>query len=310
MCAAASSSPSQPASSSRARVRGCSGRTTASGSASSRSTSARRRAGSSTLPARWAVASAYSPAVTPASRSGASSAARARREEQRHVDHHVADELDPPGNVLALEVGDRGRRGAEQQVGEVVGEHAIELLGHRAIEGAHARLHMGDRHARLGRGQAAGQRRVRVPVDEDDVGALRGDERPQRGEHARRLLGVRAAVDAELALGARDAELGDEDRRQLVVVVLAGVHEQLVVLGAQQARDGSRLDELGPVSDDGEDAQASGGDAQLLLDVRADPACGLLRERAGHRRQRGAVDRAHRVHLAQRRGHERLAHVT
>ena len=76
----------------------------------------------------------------------------------------------------------------------------------------------------------------------------------------------------ELALGARDAELGDEDRRQLVVVVLAGVDEQLVVLGAQQARDRRRLDELRPVADDREDPQASGGDAELLLDVRADPA--------------------------------------
>ena len=58
---------------------------------------------------------------------------------------------------------------------------------------------------------------------------------------------------AELAVGPGEAELGEEDRRERVVVVLAGVHEDLLVLLAQRPRDGGRLDELGPVADDGED---------------------------------------------------------
>ena len=48
---------SSPASCRRARVRGCSGNSTGAGSARISSTSARRRSGSSTLPARWAVSS-------------------------------------------------------------------------------------------------------------------------------------------------------------------------------------------------------------------------------------------------------------
>jgi hypothetical protein len=233
-----------------------------------------------------------------------------RLEQQRDVDHHVAHELDSPGDVLALEVGHRGRRGAQQQVGEVVGEDAVDLLGHRAIEGAHPGLDVGDRHVGLGGRKPAGERRVRVAVDEDEVGLLDGDERTERGEHPRRLIGVRAAVDAELALGPRHAELVDEDRRELVVVVLAGVDEQLVVLGAQQARDGGRLDELRAVPDDGEDLQASGGDAQLVLDLRADPLGRRAAERARRLGQRRPVDRPDRVDLAQRRGHERLAHAS
>ena len=59
-------------------------------------------------------------------------------------------------------------------------------------------------------------------------------------------------MDAELPLGRRHVELLDEDPRQLVVVVLAGVDEHLVVSLAQTARDGGRLHELGPVANDGE----------------------------------------------------------
>ena len=52
--------------------------------------------------------------------------------------------------------------------------------------------------------------------------------------------------------GGGTLELLDEDPRQFVVVVLAGVDEHLVVSLAQTARDGGRLHELGPVANDGE----------------------------------------------------------
>ena len=42
-----------------------------------------------------------------------------------------------------------------------------------------------------------------------------------------------------------------EHRRQLVVVVLAGVHQHLLVVFPQRTRHGCRLDELGPIADDG-----------------------------------------------------------
>ena len=50
----------------------------------------------------------------------------------------------------------------------------------------------------------------------------------------------------------------DEDRRELVVVVLAGVDEQLLVALAQRPRDRGRLDELRPVPDDREDPHPAG----------------------------------------------------
>jgi len=41
-----------------------------------------------------------------------------------------------------------------------------------------------------------------VAVDERRVGRQLGEQRPERRQHARRLRGVRAAADAELAVGA------------------------------------------------------------------------------------------------------------
>ncbi len=56
-------------------------------------------------------------------------------------------------------------------------------------------------------------------------------------------------------LGLVEAELVDEDLRELVVPVLPGVDNDLVDPGIAQ-RDGERrrLDELRPVADDGQDA--------------------------------------------------------
>ena len=135
----------------------------------------------------------------------------------------------------------------------MVREHAVELLRHRAVERTHAGLDVRDRDARLRRGQRAGQCGVRVAVDQDAVRPALGEQRGDRREHPRGLLGVRPAVDAQLQLRARDAELAHEDRRKLVVVVLAGVDEQLVVALAQQARHRRRLDELRAVPDDRDD---------------------------------------------------------
>ena len=138
----------------------------------------------------------------------------------------------------------------------MVDEHSVELLGHSPVKRAHPRLHVGDRQPGLGGGQAAGQRGVGVAVDEDGVRGDLGEQRLQRCELARGLRGVGPTGDPQLMVGRRDLELGEEDGGELVVVVLAGVHEDLLVGGAQQARDRGGLDELRPVADDREDLHA------------------------------------------------------
>ena len=178
---------------------------------------------------------------------------RRARAAQGHVDHHVADEHDPARDRLGAQVLGRGLRGAQQQRADPVGEHAVELLGHRAVVRAHARLDVHERYRGLSGRERARQRGVGVAVDEHGVGAQLLEYRPQGGEHARGLGRVRAAAQAELAVRARETQLGKEDARQRVVVVLASVHQDLLVLFAKQPGNGRGLDELGSVADDGDD---------------------------------------------------------
>jgi len=134
-------------------------------------------------------------------------------EGQGHVGHHVPDEVGALAQALAREVRHRGLGGAQQQVGGVVCEHAVQLLGHRAVEGAHARLDVPDGDMGLGGRQRARERGVRVPVHQHEPGGQLGQQRLESGQHARRLLGGGAAAGAKLAVRRRHAELLEEDPR-------------------------------------------------------------------------------------------------
>jgi hypothetical protein len=109
------------------------------------------------------------------------------------------------------------------------------------------------RQAQVGGGHGGRERCVRVPVDERGVRceALQLDF--ERGHHPAGLRDVRAVAEAEVEVGGRNPELVEEDLRQLVVVVLAGVDQDLVVGRPQPVRHGRCLDELRPVSDDCDD---------------------------------------------------------
>ena len=65
---------------------------------------------------------------------------------------------------------------------------------------------------------------------------------------------MRAAADAEAVIRRRQAELPVEAARQLVIVVLAGVDQDLVVARPQDRRQGRGLDQLRPRPNDTEDS--------------------------------------------------------
>ena len=137
--------------------------------------------------------------------------------------------MDPlGGDTLSEQVGIRVARRGEEQVGELVGDQAIDLFGHGAVARAQPGLDVRDRHLELGAHEGTRQGRVDVADDEHPRwppllhDALEGDHR------ARRLLGVRAAADAEEDVGLRQLQVLEEDLGHLVVVVLPGVHEQLL----------------------------------------------------------------------------------
>lgn len=166
---------------------------------------------------------------------------------EQGVDHRVADEVDLVGvGALVAQVADRVGARREEQVRELVGDEAVDLLGHRHVEGAQAGLDVGEGDAELARHEGSGHGGVDVAVDDDEVGAALGEELLEGDHHLGRLGAVRAGTDTEIDVGLGDAQLAEEDVRHLVVVVLAGVHEQLLdVVSGQGLEDRGGLGEVG-----------------------------------------------------------------
>ena len=84
----------------------------------------------------------------------------------------------------------------------MVGQHAVALLRHRAVERAHAGLDVRERKPQARARQRARKRRVGVAVDEREVGrhvvaATGSNACMMRAD----LLAVRARADAQLAVG-------------------------------------------------------------------------------------------------------------
>ena len=196
-------------------MRGCSGSTAGSGSASSSATSRSSRSGSSTLPARWAVTSRKRPGSTACAVEHLGAGGGARAEQQRDVDHHVAHDLHAPGDPLGAQVLRRGLRGAQQQRGGVVGQHAVELLGHRAVERAHPRLDVGDRDPGLGGRQRARRASSSCRRRRARGRGARAASSPSSASSMRAVWAVfEPPPEVELVLGAREAELAEEDLRR------------------------------------------------------------------------------------------------
>ena len=169
---------------------------------------------------------------------------------ETHVCHHVTDEAGPGGEALPSQVTEGILRRGEQQVGGVVGEDAVVLLGHRPVERAQARLEVGEREPQLDRGEGGRDGGVGVAVDEHPVGGQFGEHRVEGGQHPAGLHAVATRADGQLDVGRRDRQVGEEDLRHPGVVVLTGVDDHVRVSGlGERRRDRRQLDELGPCTD-------------------------------------------------------------
>ena len=176
------------------------------------STSRRRRSGS-VFAARWIVNSAYDVGAI------RETLARERHEQVERVAHDVADDLDPAGGAFRDEDRARPVVRRQQQLGEPVDLDPVPFLRHRQVAAAQPGLDVSDRHAGGDTGARAGQRRVRVAVDERPVWALLLERMGDPRLHRVRVRGV----EVEPVRGLREPELVEEHLRQLRVVVLAGV---------------------------------------------------------------------------------------
>jgi hypothetical protein len=82
---------------------------------------------------------------------------------------------------------------------------------------------------------------------------------------------VGPGADAEVVVGLRYGELLEEDLRHAVVIVLAGVDEDLLVNLAELPRDRSALDELRPGADDRDNLHGYSWIMWLFLSPRPMP---------------------------------------
>jgi hypothetical protein len=115
---------------------------------------------------------------------------------------------------------------------------------------------MGDPDPELRCREGAGECGVRVSVDEHEVGLLRDDSGLDPGQHACRLLRVAPGSRLQAVLGRLESELVEENLRELVIVVLACVQHDLLRPVSQREREGSGLNELRTVADNGKDLHA------------------------------------------------------
>ena len=144
------------------------------------------------------------------------------------VDHRVAHEADAlRRNALSKQVlaGLAARREAE--IGQLVGEQTVDLLGHVAVAAAQAGLHVSHGDAELGGAEGGAERRVHVADHHHQIGTLRLEHRLETQQHLCGLLRMAARADAKVVVGLRQAELAEEDVAHVRVVVLPGVHERL-----------------------------------------------------------------------------------
>ena len=72
----------------------------------------------------------------------------------------------------------------EEELGEVVGDDPVDLLGHRAVEAAQPRLDVADRDPELRGAERRRERRVDVAGDEHEVGPLVAQHGLEPLEHA------------------------------------------------------------------------------------------------------------------------------
>ncbi len=103
----------------------------------------------------------------------------------------------------------------------------VDLLAHRAVEGAQARLQVGDRDAQLDRPL----RRVDVAGDDHEIGTLLFQHRLDALRHQRRLNRVAGRANAEHVVGGGNAQLFEEHVRHQPVVVLTGVDQRVAAVG-------------------------------------------------------------------------------
>ena len=138
--------------------------------------------------------------------------------------------------------------GGVQQVGDLIGEDAVDLLRHGAVVAAQSGLDVHHRHALLDRHQGAGQSGINV-ADHQHAGRLvRIEHRLEAAHDLGGLHGVGARAHLEIDIRLRQLQIGEQPVVHVRVVMLAGMHQQRRhgrILAANARRMGAIFMKLG-----------------------------------------------------------------
>ena len=146
---------------------------------------------------------------------------------QQRVDHHVADKANAfRRNPLAGEILSGAAFGGVEQVRNLVGKDAIDLLGHAAIVASKPGFDVNNGHQFFAGDQAARQSGIHVADDDDAAGSepvKHGLESPHGFRGLRRMA---SRPDLEIQIGWRKLEVDEQSLVHRHVVVLAGMNQR------------------------------------------------------------------------------------
>jgi len=153
------------------------------------------------------------------------------------ADHDVADEADALGRrAFAPEIDVGVAATGEQQVGNGVRGHAVDLFGHGAVAAAQSGLDMRHADAEFDGHQRPGQGRVDVADDDEPIGPLALQQLAQRQHGPGRLFGMGPRSDAEEIIRPGHAEIGEKHVGHQRVVMLARMDQTRSPCGTQRAQ--------------------------------------------------------------------------
>ena len=107
-----------------------------------------------------------------------------------------------------------------------IGEDAVDLLRHLAVETPQPGFDVGDGNLHLHGGERAGDGRRDVADDDHQVGLFLLQDRLEGEQDLRHRRGDGARADFEIQVGLGDVQLVEEELRHFFVVMLAGVDQQ------------------------------------------------------------------------------------
>ena len=168
------------------------------------------------------------------------------------VDHHIADKDDFTRRfALATQYFIRIARRREQQIGQPISHEPVDFLGHRSVIATKSCFDMCQRQAEFRGDETRCRGRIHVAVNDDPIWHLLREHGLDSLHDPSGLHGVRRRAYGQIDIRCTDTEIAKERRRETFVVVLPGVHHELIESSStSRAMDRRQFWKVGTSADD------------------------------------------------------------